>query len=706
MQLLINTHQIWWVTLIFYVMKLTTIRAFAAVLFMCMIMTTGCNKVQNDYAAQGISEATLMSVIDSLDSRWSAACCCDREAWHDRMQRGVRQAGSLWREDDGSEEDFRNFAIRHFAVSQEQRNALFESLSRIFEKINQSNDMLTVELLKPTQLTNAGEPAETDWIMSGYDPQAHLTDDLFSNKTAFITILNFPFYSLQEKNTLGTSWSRLQWAQARMGDIFTQRIPANVQAAKSQAEAEAENYIADYNICMDRLRTEDGRQLFPDGMLLLSHWNLRDELKADYSEPLTDIKGRLLNEKQEMIYQVMQRIVRQEIPETVINNSQPIWYPESNRVEGAGNTREPDTRYKKILNIFHAMQQVDTYCPNMPTAIIRNFEGETEIPASRLEEMFSELLSSDMVKELADEIRQRLGRDLRPYDIWYDGFKPRSTTNEDALTAQTRKLYPTPEAYQAQIPAMLQQLGFKADKAKEIASHIIVEPARGSGHAWPSLGRNEPTRLRTRIAPEGMDYKGYNIAVHEMGHNVEEVISLYDIDYYMLHGIPNTGYTEASAFLFQLRDLQLLGYGRHKMDEETRKDIFWGMYEIMGVSLVDMRIWQWLYDNPDANAEELREATLSIAAEVWNQYFEPVLGEKDCILLAVYSHIINSPMYLPNYPIGHIVQFQLEQFLADKTDAEWALEYQRIYRLGRLTPDLWMREAVGAPLSVKPILER
>ncbi|MCK7529630.1 MAG: hypothetical protein MZV63_00490 [Marinilabiliales bacterium] len=49
------------------------------------------------------------------------------------------------------------------------------------------------------------------------------------------------------------------------------------------------------------------------------------------------------------------------------------------------------------------------------------------------------------------------------------------------------------------------------------------------------------SHLRTRISDKGMDYKGYNIAVHEFGHNVEQTISLYDVDYYMLSGVPNTG---------------------------------------------------------------------------------------------------------------------------------------------------------------------
>jgi len=613
-----------------------------------------------------------------------------------RMERGVKQAAALWTPEDGSAEEFRAFVDAHYAQTEEERTALFESLSRMMERLNESADMLTVELLKPTQLTNAGEPTDIDWIMSGYDTKAHLMDDLFANKVAFITVLNFPFYTLEEKNTLGEHWTRREWAEARLGDVFTSRIPAQTQAKMTETMAAAENYIADYNICMDRLRTEDGRQLFPDGMKLLSHWNLRDELKVDYSN----------QEKQEMIYRVMQRIIRQEIPQVVINNAMPLWKPYSNTVENGDAAREPDTRYQKILDIFHAMQQVDAYCPNMPTAIIRNFEGDIEIPAAEVDSLFCALISSEQVKIVAAEIKNRLGRELRPYDIWYDGFKARSGMDEEALSAETRKRFPDPITYEKKIAGMLTTLGFQKENAEEISRHIVVEPARGSGHAWPCVGHNEPTRLRTRIAPEGMDYKGYNIAVHEMGHNVEEVISLYKMDYYMLHGIPNTGFTETSAFLFQARDLQLLGYGKQTMNRETVLDQFWGMYEIMGVSLVDMRMWQWLYDHPKATAAELREAVLEIATEVWNAYYEPVLGEKDCILLAIYSHMVNSPMYLPNYPIGHIVQFQLEQALADKEGLAWAEAYERWYRLGRLTPQEWMRQAVNGALSVQPILQQ
>ncbi len=621
---------------------------------------------------------------------------------YESAPRGVQQAAALWTAQDGSQADFDQLVADYYCQTDSERLALYESLSRILENVYQSGDMLTVELLRPTQLTNASEPETPDWIMSGYSPLAHFTDDMFANKLAFITIINFPHYTLEEKNELGKHWTRLEWAYARMGDVFTTRIPAEVKTRMAQVLANAENYIADYNIYMGNLRTDDDRQLWENDKVLLSHWNLRDELKALYGVE----NGQ---EKQEMIYQVMQRIVDQTIPAEAINNPNYVWKPYSivesqkSKVES-----EPYTRYQKILDIAQAYMAEDAYCPSAPTGIQRNFEEGVEIPAAELDCLFRALVGSNQVMKVATIIRKRLGRDLRPYDIWYDGFKARASLNEDELSKQTRTLYPDANAFAADMVRLLQQMGFYSEDARRIAHHIAVEPARGSGHAWPCLGRKEDARLRTRIPASGMDYKGYNIAVHEFGHCVEQVLDMYFIDHYMLSGVPNTAYTEASAFLWQHRDLQLLpgakmGNGVNNPDEVL--DQFWSMYEIMGVSLVDMAMWRWIYDHPKASAKELCEATMRIAKDIWNQYYEPILGEHDCILLAIYSHMVNAPMYLPNYPLGHIVQYQLEEHLAKcENQQEFAQEYMRIYRLGRLTPKQWMIEAVGEAPSIEPIL--
>ena len=637
------------------------------------------------------------------------------------LARGAKHVAALWRESDGTEMDYQTLIASSYAATDVEKEQLYNRMAFILEQCRQSADMLNNTLQEPTTLLGKGDPTQIDWIISGYSPMAHFAEDMFANKIAHICVLNFPHYSLEEKNTLGKDWTRQEWAYARLGDIFSSRVPGHVVANYSQALSEAENYIAGYNIMMHCLRNEQGEQLWQEPMALLSHWNLRDELKSNYAEakeptPDPSLRGRELGrERQEIIYQIMLRIIRQEIPECVVNNDKLLWCPTTNFVGGNPDSeiklkvdvsREPDTRYQQIINIFHAAQQIDTYRSDAPTHVLRTFNEDLQIPFEEIESLFTQLIQSDEVKQVASIIRERLGRDLRPYDIWYDGFKSRSSISEDVLTAETQKRYPNAKAFEKDMPRMLMDLGFASDKANAIASHIVVEAARGSGHARPCVGREQPARLRTRVSNKGMDYKGYNIAVHEFGHNVEEVISLYDIDYYTLAGIPNTGFTEASAFLFQERDLQLLHHSTQSQPHADQLfDLIWGMYEIMGVSLVDMRMWQWLYANPKATAADLREAVIRIASEVWNQYYAPVLGEKDSPLLAIYSHMIGYALYLPAYPIGNLVQYQLEEHLAQcETAQEWAQEYTRIYQQGCLTPDAWMRGAVGSPMSVEPIL--
>jgi oligoendopeptidase F len=119
------------------------------------------------------------------------------------------------------------------------------------------------------------------------------------------------------------------------------------------------------------------------------------------------------------------------------------------------------------------------------------------------------------------------------------------------------------------------------------------------------------------------------------------------------------------------------------------------------VSLVDMGVWNWLYRNPEASPAELREATLAIARDAWNRYFAPVFGVRDSEILAIYSHMIVYGLYLPDYAIGHILAFQIAQRL---WEGDFGAEVERITRLGKLTPDAWIRGAVGGPISSNVLL--
>ena len=204
------------------------------------------------------------------------------------------------------------------------------------------------------------------------------------------------------------------------------------------------------------------------------------------------------------------------------------------------------------------------------------------------------------------------------------------------------KKYPTAEAYQKDIPNLLIQLGFSPERARYVGEQHHVDPARGPATPWAAQMRSEKAHLRTRVEKTGMNYKGFNIAVHEMGHNVEETFSLNEVDYTLLQGVPNTAFTEALAFVFQGHDLELLGLPAPDARSEAEKTLndFWGTYEIAGVALVDMAVWHWMYDHPQATPTQLDQATVQIAKDIWNRYYAPVFHQNDVVLLGVYSHMI------------------------------------------------------------------
>jgi hypothetical protein len=315
-----------------------------------------------------------------------------------------------------------------------------------------------------------------------------------------------------------------------------------------------------------------------------------------------------------------------------------------------------------------------------------------------------EVLTSPLAPRLAKLIQKKLGRPLEPFDLWYDGFRPRAKHPEAELDALTRKRYPTAQAYKNDIPRLLEKLGFAPERAKYFASHIVVDPSRGAGHAQQSQRRGDDPHLRTRVEAGGMNYKGYNIAVHEMGHNVEQICSLYLVDHTLLSSVPNTAFTEALAFVFQARDLELLGLGKADAESDRLRALsdFWQTYEIAGVALVDLAVWHWMYAHPKATPAELRAATVGIAKDTWNKYYAPIFGTRDSLLLGIYSHMIDAFLYLPDYPVGHMIAAQIEEHM--HTHGPLGKEFERMASFGSVTPDLWMKNATGEPVSPKALL--
>jgi hypothetical protein len=656
------------------------------------------------------ADVDLAPSIAKLEAELTSA---HGEAIRERLRRGMRQVAAFWRADDGDAAAFEEVVRTHFAADRDVRDQMFDRLQGVFEQL----DGLMLEAVRELRMhgdVDRGPILPFDQILIGYNPAAHLSDDFFANRLAFVVLLTFPLTTLDERIEHGGRWSRREWAEVRLAQRFSRRVPADVTLAMNRATAEANSYIAQYNIWMHHVLDDEGRRLFPEKLRLLSHWNLRDELRANYAE-------RDGLPKQRLIQSVMERIVTQTIPEVVIDNPRVDWNPVTNEVVASPvvdydpaavrpdpgdvtREREPDTRYARLLDVHRAARLADPYSPAAPTLIARRFDEDREIPEDRVRGMFEAVLTSPLLSRVGKLVEARLGRPLEPFDIWYTGFRPRAAYTEEELDAITRTRYPDAEAFARDIPNILRALGFAPGTADAVSALIEVHPARGSGHAYGAGRRGDTAYLRTRIAPDGMDYKGYNIAIHELGHNVEQVLSLNRIDQTLLAGVPNTAFTEALAFVFQDRDLELLGLA--KPDAASRAlgalDTFWGASEIAGVALVDMAVWHWMYEHPDATPAELREATVAIAKDVWNRYFAPVFGVPDVVLLGIYSHMIEYPLYLPDYPLGHLIAFQIRQQMEKAGTV--GPEFTRMAVIGNVLPDLWMREATGAPVGPEALL--
>src|SRR5207253_1928253 len=139
----------------------------------------------------------------------------------------------------------------------------------------------------------------------------------------------------------------------------------------------------------------------------------------------------------------------------VVDNPAFDWNPWTNEVRPAAVSDAPehftrgakieqsDSRYATILKTYRAATLIDKYSPNTPTLIRRRFEEDRQIPEARVRAMLESVLTSPLVPRVAKLIESRLGRKIEPFDIWYNGFRPRGQYTDAQLDEITKKKYPT-----------------------------------------------------------------------------------------------------------------------------------------------------------------------------------------------------------------------------------------------------------------------
>jgi len=539
---------------------------------------------------------------------------------------------------------------------------------------------------------------EVDNLMAMFDPCPDLSDQFYKQKIAFIALLNFDRPDLATMLEQGDNWSTDQWAEVRAGWAFGPRVPAEINDRARKLEHEADMFVSEFHVPVGAMIDDEGKSWFGKDRKLIAHWLIREEIKAGYTEENGINKQRALS-------WVMGRHIDGTLPKSVMDAScSGKWDPRKNTIDGelATNLLGP-VRYEQLLSQRSVANDYDKYYEEHPTAIARKFDLEREIPEETVEALMIELLEAPVRKDIAKLMSEKLGRPLESFDIYLEDIGESGSAAE--LDEKVTAMFKDELVFQKKLPEVLRGLGYTDEDADFLGARVNVEIARGAGHAMRPGIPEYHAWLRTNRLDDRLGWDGFDTAMHELGHNLEQLISTHFVPRPLLRNVPNTACTEAFAFLYQNKAREVVGI----LEEDQETSFAYASIEgllaacqIAGPSLVELYTWRWLYKNSEATPEQLRDQMLSIADDVWNKYFKEQFGEDPYHILAAYQHMVGYPLYLADYTIGHVISHQIKSHMRGK---DLAAETKRICSIGRLTPDLWMKRAVGSGISAKQLID-
>lgn len=614
-----------------------------------------------------------------------------------RAEAGVKRVAGQWREDDGDEKAFTDFCEEFFVTDKGELARLLARFEKALLSVEGHLYEIHRDLRRWSDLRGDEFPGVDD-VFAKFDPAPDLSDQYYRQKLAFIALLNFDRPDLATMLKEGEEWSVDKWAEVRLGKAFGPRIPVEVSDLARELGHKANMWVAEFHIPVGTMVDEKGKSHFEPDRRLLAHWLIREEIKAGYN----DDDGL---PKQRALAHVMQRYIDGTLPAALMRGEmQGAWNPADNTIDGKPVNEELGTvRYERWLDMLKVAKELDVYHVEHPSAIARKFELAREIPEKDVEKLLIDLLSAPMRADLAAMLKKRLGRDLEPFDIYFDEVVPGESSEE--MNRRVREKFADEKEFQAKLPEVLRGLGYPSEDADFLGSRITVEIAKGAGHAMRPGVPEYGAWLRTNRLKDELGWDGFDTAMHELGHNLEQLISTHFVPRPALRNVPNTACTEAFAFLYQSLAKTVLGIepSPDEPDPFAVDSIQTALAacQIAGPSLMELYTWRWLYENPQAGPDELRDQVLLIADDLWKRFYEEYFGPDPYHLLAAYQHMIAYPLYLADYTIGHIISHQIRSYMRGR---DLAAETKRICSIGRYTPDLWMKKAVGNGISAEPLI--
>ena len=612
------------------------------------------------------------------------------------IESGVARVASRWSAADGDAAAFEAFCTKHFVSDAAERTRLLARLEGALEQIDGHLYEMRRTLRRHHDL-RGDEFAGVDDILAQFDPSPDLSEQMYKQKVAHLALLNFAKPTLATMLKDGPAWDDSGWAAARVALNFGPRVPVALADRARKRSFEAGKFVADFHVPVGGMVDANGKRWFEGDRKLIAHWLVREEIKAGYGDPDGVHKQRALS-------WVMARHIDGTIPARVMSGEDKRdWNPAKNTVAGG----DPGellglVRYEHWIANFRMAREFDPLYPDEPTAIARKFALEREMPETEVEQLMISLLEAPVRKDLAAFLSKKLGRPLEAFDIYFDDVVEAKPATE--MNAAVKARFANVKELEAKLPTVLRELGFSDKDADFLGTHIRVEVCKGAGHAMRPYLTGYGAWLRTSSLDAELGWDGFDTAMHELGHNLEQLCSTYFVSRPALRGVPNTACTEAFAFLYQALAKRVLGLedaaAAQRQFAVDSVATMLSACQIAGPSLLELRAWRWLYANPNATAAQLRDEVLRIADDLWTRYYQRDFGPDNYRILAAYQHMIAHPLYLPDYTLGHMMSHQIRSYMRGK---DLAGETKRITSLGCLTPDLWMRRAVGGPVSADPL---
>lgn len=614
-----------------------------------------------------------------------------------RIRRGVSRVAQRWGSSDGPAEEFSRFCQDFYIAKPEERQRLLARLETVITSTHGHLREITRDAGQWAEF--AGDRIEgVDELLAAFNPAPGLAEQLYAQRIAFLLLLNFETPTLETMQRDGPGWSMDQWVAARLTRGLPPRIPGDVQIAVTRKYSAAKQWIYSMHPHVGSTVDADGERLYDPGTTLLPHWKIRDEAIHAY-----DTSGALA--RQRALMWCMRRFIDGTLPKVLLERDPDgPWDPRANTIGGqpVGETIGL-VRYEHWLELFHAEQLYDPYYPEYPTALARSWELDREIPPERAEAILVDLLRAPVRKHLYAFVQARLGRPLEPHDVYFS--TPFEQAPAEELDAAVARRFQSIDDFGRQLPVILREIGFSDTEADWLAGRIRVERSRDAGHCSPPGLPEYGPWLTTSLNRGQFDFGAYATATHELGHAVESAVSVPRAPRPALRGVPGSCAVEAVANVFCDTRFRLVGVKLSTEDidplDQMTIESMLSSCQMAGPGLLELRVWRWLYAHPDATAAQLRDAVLQIAGDIWSEFYEPYFGPDPYYLPAAYQHMIGYPLYLANYVLSDIA---LQQMRAHVRGKDLAAELLRMYTIGRLTPDIWMERAVGAPLSAEPFL--